>query len=70
MDADEDMLEVIVDNFDEISTWYLYECGFDVPELTSLIQRCPVKFEKDDSPEVIRKKIISYVLSSQGVINA
>ena len=66
MATDEDMLEAIVDDFDSIGTWYLYECGCEVPELTALIRRCPVKFEKDDPPEVIREKITSYVLSTQG----
>ena len=64
-DADEDMLEAIMDEFDTISVWYLYECGCELPELTGLIQRCPVQFEKDDSPETIREKITSYLLSLQ-----
>lgn len=62
-DTDEDMLEAVVDEYDSISVWYLYECGCDLPALTGLIRRCPVKFEKDDSSETIRKKITAYFLS-------
>lgn len=66
IDADEDMLEAIVDEFDSIAIWYLYECGCELPELTGLIRRCPVQFEKDDSPETIREKINTYILSLHG----
>lgn len=66
-ESDEDMLEAIVDNFAEIGTWYLYECGFDVPELSVIIDRCPVKFEKDDTPEIIRKKITESFSAEKGI---
>ena len=69
IENDEDMLEVIVDNFSEIGTWYLYECGCDLPKLTSLIRCCPVRFEKDDSSDTIREKLSAYVLSLQGKVN-
>ena len=68
-DADEDMLEAVVDEFDTISVWYLYECGCDLPELTGVIRRCPVKFEKDDSTATICEKITAYFLSLQGKVN-
>ncbi len=61
-DTNEDMLEAVVDEFDTIGVWYLYECGCDLPELTGLIRRCPVKLEKDDSSETIREKITTFFL--------
>lgn len=65
LDADEDIMESIVDEFNEIGIWYLYECGIDVPDMSVLVGRCPVQFDESDDSKTIGEKITSFFLNQQ-----
>ena len=62
LDTDEDIMDSLVDDFDAIATWYLYECDMDVPDLSKIIGSCPVFFEKNDDSSTIEEKICSFFL--------
>ena len=54
--------EVVVPEFDSIGTWYLYECGMDVPELPEIEKRLPIHFVKNDDANKKNEKNTSFFL--------
>lgn len=69
LETDEDIMDSIVDDFDAIGIWYLYECGMDVPDLSMIIDNCPVHFEENDDSHVIGKKIEAFFLDLKAGCN-
>jgi len=54
-----------VDDFDDIGTWYLYECGMDVPVLSEIMKKCPIAFDKNDDEHIITEKLTSFFFQKQ-----
>ena len=65
LETKEDIMDSVVEDFDSIGIWYLYECGMDVPDLAEIVKSCPVHFEKNDDADTINEKITSFFLQKK-----
>ncbi len=60
LDFNEDIMDSIVDDFNTIAVWYLYECDIDVPDLSMIIGSCPIPFEETDDSQRIGEKLATF----------
>lgn len=58
------VVEYLVDNVnDGFLIWYFPECGRCAPDMAAIIGKCPIAFAKDDTNEIIERKINTFFVS-------
>ena len=55
------LLEYLIDDCtDCFATWYLAECGYDLPDMENILAGCAIQISEDDTIDTVNRKFAEY----------